>query len=266
MTNKTNINKKYENILSHEWHVTEDVNRYSVTKLLSNVRESVLLERYSPTDEDVSDSFQAFIGVCVHEWLRNNVKEGTNEKKIEVKIDETHSIVGVIDRIENNTIIDYKVKKTSDIDISNAVKQIKMYAFLARKEGIVVDKGEVHVFRKDWSKMRNSDKPPIEVFAFDIDSFDIEWAENFVKEKILEFEKARAELPDCTEEEKWKQPDSWAVYAHKGDAKARRVFQTEDEAKRFAKDEMFVEHRVGKCIKCENFCKVKNLCKRLSDL
>lgn len=266
MTNKTNLDKTYIDLLSKDWHVTEDTNRYSVTKLLSNIRESVILEKNPPSNEDAADSFQAFLGNCVHEWLQNHIKGGENEKKIEIKIDDVHTVVGVIDRLENHKIIDYKVRKSTDSNFENAIKQIKIYAYLLREKGVFVEKGEVHVFKKDWSKMKNSDKPPIEIIEFDIDSFDIEWAKEFVFRKINEFEKARKNLPLCSDIEKWKQNDLWAVYSKEENLKAKKVFTNETDAKNYAKQKMKIVLREGKCIKCENFCKVRNICKRLTEV
>lgn len=261
ITNEYRIPKIYADAIVGEPQEPRPANRYSATKLIGSVRQGVLGET-EESYEDVSDLFPAFLGTAIHYYLEHHIP-GNNELHLEAKIGE-NTITGKIDSWDEatGTITDYKVRKCHNDDFKEAFLQLRIYAWLLLKNGMKARTGRVVAIRKDWSKMRNPTQPPIETYEFSLSSFGPNDMEEWIANRIAEFEKARVELPDCTEEEKWKQPDSWAVYAHEGDAKAKRVFQTEDEAKRFAKGEMFVEHRVGKYLKCENFCKFAKICRK----
>lgn len=263
LTNIYRIDEPIAKAIMGEEREPKPSNRYSVTKLLGSVREGVLAERYDPI-EDVSDRFAAFLGTCIHRYLEENVA-GTNELHLEADFD-GNEVSGIIDNYDNGVITDYKTKRCSDSDYESAKKQIRLYAWLLRKNGEIARKGRVVAIRRDWSKLRNKGQSPVETIEFPIDSSDIEWAEGYIAERIAEFEKARIELPECSDEEKWKSPDSWAVYAHEGDARAKKVFDSEDEAKEFAKEGMFVEHRIGKNVKCESFCPYSRICRRLTNI
>lgn len=257
VTNKYKISKEYSDLLEGDKKENIDLNRYSISKLLKPTRVAVLSETEDPI-EDVSDHFPAFLGKAVHFYLQNHVY-GVNEWKLVVPLGE-YTIVGIVDRYDPDTatIIDYKLRKTSKEDISEAVQQIKCYAWMLRKEGIYAQKGKVVHIYKDWSKLKNQTQSPIEEFEFPIYSDDIEEAEKWIKSRISAIEQGRKTLPMCTDEEKWKGDDKWAVYKTEYDEKAKRVYDTEEEALATG---LIVKRRPGRCLKCECFCPYSKVCK-----
>lgn len=234
-----------------------DPARFSVTKLLLPTRIAVLAETEEPI-EDVSDSYLAFLGSCVHFWLEYH-RRGFGEIKLETRLGED-TVVGVVDRFDpdTGTITDYKTKRCSDTSYEDAAKQIKCYAWMLRRMGHIASKGRVVVFRRDWSKLRNRNQPPVEEIEFPILPDDIEWAEGFVKERIAAIKAGRKSLPECSPEEKWYTGDEWACYKKEGDERAARVFRTEEEANAFG---FVVRKREGKDLRCESFCPYARVCR-----
>ena len=253
-TNNYRIPEEYVRLIEND-HSNKDLNRFSITKLLLPTRIAVLSETEDPI-EDVSDSFPAFLGTCVHKYLEDNLP-GVKEWKLVIPF-EGKTIVGVIDRYdpETGTIVDYKLKKMGDSDYSQGIQQIKCYAWILRKMGVIANTGKVVAIRRDWSKMRGI--PPIEEIEFPIHSSDIEEAEEWIKERIAAIEAGRLILPVCSDEEKWKAPDKWAVYKNEGDEKAKKLYDSEEEARATG---LIVEHRSGKCLRCESFCPYSKVCR-----
>jgi CRISPR/Cas system-associated exonuclease Cas4 (RecB family) len=255
LTNKYNLSDAIFEILKGEKRKQKPLNRYSVTQLLGNIREQILSETEEPV-EDVSDYFSAFLGNCVHYYMEHHTT-GKNELHIETEFN-GNVISGIIDNFEDGIITDYKTKKCLDDDYESAVKQIKMYAWILRRNGVIADKGRIIIIRKDWSKMKNIS--PIETFEFVINSFDIEQAEEYIKERIRLFEEGRKTLPLCSDEDKWKEPDTWAVYSFRGDSRAKKIFASKEEAEAYSDGKMFVDHRPGRCLKCDSFCSFSKIC------
>lgn len=109
-TNKFNIPEKFTKLINkHAFETCKDINRYSISKLLGNIRENVLNEQFEG-DEDVSDRVPALLGTMMHYYFENKVEGGKHETKLEAKLD-CYTIVGILDCYEGTKIIDYKLKK-----------------------------------------------------------------------------------------------------------------------------------------------------------
>ena len=68
------------------------------------------------------------------------------------------------------------------------------------------------------------------------------------------------ETSECSDEERWKIPDTWALKL-KGRKRAIKVYKSEAEAhQNMDSEEHFVEHREGKANKCENYCPCRDFC------
>lgn len=260
LTNKYNFSSAIVDILKGKEHQPKPKNRYSITQLMGNVRESILAETEEPI-EDISDYFLAFLGTCIHYYFENHT-DGENELHLETTFGDS-IVSGIIDHFKDGVITDYKTKKCSDVDYEEAKKQIILYAWLLRRNNIIANRGKVVVIRRDWSKMKCPNLPPIEEIDFSINTNDIQWAEEYVAERINIFKQARLNLPECSPEDKWSTAPTWAVYANETDVKAKKVFKSKEEAEKYARNTMQVIYRPGVNIKCENFCSYSRVCKRI---
>ena len=81
-------------------------------------------------------------------------------------------------------------------------------------------------------------------------------------------------FPECTKEDRWEQPESWAVMKH-GNKKATKVFksdrdETKEQAEECAQDLVIakgvaysVEHRPGESTRCAlGYCPVTEWCEQ----
>ena len=68
--------------------------------------------------------------------------------------------------------------------------------------------------------------------------------------------------PECTAEERWAKPDTYAVMK-KGRKSALRLLPTEEKAKEYIGDQnLSIEFRKGVSTRCEGYCEVSQFCKQ----
>jgi hypothetical protein len=69
-------------------------------------------------------------------------------------------------------------------------------------------------------------------------------------------------MPDCTDEEMWAKPESFAV-KKEGGVRAKSVHKTREEAEiALPSKGHYIEHRPGARTRCESFCQVSGFCKQ----
>ena len=68
-------------------------------------------------------------------------------------------------------------------------------------------------------------------------------------------------LPLCSSEEMWAKPDTFAI-KEKGKARAKRVLNSEEEAREYIGDNknLAIEFRKGERTRCEGYCAVSEYC------
>lgn len=265
-------------IESEAKHKTEP-NAYSVTELLKPVREIVLSRKHADEiDEDVADMIPAILGTGVHKVLEGYAKgEDRAEFEVEYAIGEI-IIHGEIDLLRRNddtaTIYDWKtcsVSKISKQDFDDWRKQTLMYAWLLlMRHCIRVKKVEIIAIMKDWSKVKAASQatyPQSAVFTYEfkVEDSSIDYIDGWIRDRIDAIKAAETELPECTDEEKWRSPDKYAVYKREGDKRALAVYDTIDEAETAKQAKCgplgHIEKREGDCLKCRLYCKCSKFCK-----
>jgi hypothetical protein len=110
--------------------------------------------------------------------------------------------------------------------------------------------------------------PHSPVHMVEIDLWSPEERREYLSQRIaahVEAEKMYAStgfLPLCTDEERWKRNDKWAVMPSAQAKRAKRVFDSEEEASELAdtNDKFVVEHRPATPVRCEGFCNVSQFC------
>jgi hypothetical protein len=265
ITNKLNLPNSFVNYVSKESH-SPVKNRYSVTELLKPTREIVLTRLYE-FNEDVSDYIPALFGTAVHKILEENTTEGKAELKLEVPFNQ-YTIVGKIDLLNNDEIIDYKTCSTSKIlkeDFDDWKMQGLLYAYLIYlKNGTRIKRLKFYALLKDYSKLKHQDLKPIYVYEYNIADSDIIYIEEWLNKKLIEIENGFKELPECTDKEKWFTGNKYAIYKNSGDKRAYKVCDSEQEAhETIAKigGAGEIEVRLGENVKCMNYCKCYDYCK-----
>lgn len=256
---------------------------YHVTELIKPCKISVLERRhYDEIELDVNDCVWLIFGKAVHEVLQyGNISNFIKaEESIERKFDDV-TIVGRMDLYNPRwkKVIDWKtatVTKVLKNDYEDYRRQGLEYAWILQGLGKTVGELEFHMFLKDWSKgqkrlaeLQNRPYPnsAIQTWRYTVKPEDLEEIEAWIKERletIRSYEKMTDdEIPDCSPEERWASPTTYAVMKE-GRKSAVKLCQTLEEAEEMCKDDnkLRVEKREGGSRRCENYCLVAQWCRR----
>lgn len=124
---------------------------------------------------------------------------------------------------------------------------------------------------RDWKKslVGSTEKYPAhQVSKFEIPVWPNEETEEFIARRVAEFEGAKKKLPECTDEERWKAPDVWAL-TKVGGKKALKLFDTEQEALEHMQifnipGEITLRPGVNK--RCQSYCLALPFCEQAKRL
>jgi hypothetical protein len=107
-----------------------------------------------------------------------------------------------------------------------------------------------------------------------IQMWPLDYTRRFLEERVRLHQEARGEAsyadpkwPECTDEERWAKPTTWAVQKP-GAKKAWRVFNSFMTAHELAErsNEMICVERPGSNPKCESYCDVRKFCDQADHL
>jgi hypothetical protein len=170
-------------------------------------------------------------------------------------------------------IKDYKV--TSAWSVQQEKKdwrdQLNIYAWLVEKaKGVEVKSIQIVAIIRDWSRRDALNKEgypqaPIVTVDIPIMSFDqrevlVGYRLNLHSEASLSVQIGH-ELPECTADDMWEKPTTYAV-KKAGGVRAKRVFDSREEAEVFLKTvkDHEIEVRLGGRTRCASFCNVSQFC------
>ena len=276
ITNKYNLPNAM--VRSLESNYAYQPKRYSVTSLLSPVRQTLLKRKYhDQIESDAIDMIWMLWGTGIHKVLEQNTQAGElSEQQLQHTFDNGYTLSGYADFIDlnNNTVIDYK--STSVYQYNNGSsrddwkKQLQMYAYLYYKmTGTWVSNGQIWLFMRDWSKgkLRTSfDYPAQPIMSIDFDlgkPQDIEqWIIENLDKIITNENKPDSALPLCTPEERWNSGNQYAVIK-KGAKRATKIHSTFKDAWNHVDtlgDDYTIDERIGEDRKCLDYCSVNKFC------
>lgn len=273
ITNKMCLPKSLVNACQTEPHNKEG--EVSATTLLKGAKQFVLERRHwDEMEDDVSDRLWALFGTAVHKLLEDKNPDAFTEERFSYKVGGL-TLTGQVDLydMEDETIYDYKTASVWKVilgDFDDWWRQGMIYAWLMDKAGIKVRNIRFVAMLRDWSKgeaERNPDYPrsQVYVYKFDVTYCALTAIEDYIKDKVAEFERALAkkddEIEPCTAKERWEKETKYAVMKD-GRKSAVRVFETEKMANEFAKTnkEYKVVERKGASVRCENYCLCREFC------
>lgn len=277
ITNKLNLPSGFVNIAKEEHEFLPKV--FSATEIMGSTRQILLWRRnHDEIEQDCSDMVNMIFGTAVHHVLEQADTESITEKKLITEIKNGYQLSGRIDIYNEETfaIEDYKSTSVWKIifgDFEDWRKQGLIYAWLAKKNGLHVEKLKFHALLKDWKPSeakRKSDYPPHQVWTweYNILTSDLVEIEDFIKSRFDEliYYEDKELLPLCTEEERWFSGDKFAVMK-KGRKRASRVFDDEKEAQDYLANSGndYIEKRPGEDKKCENYCSQNKFCSYWKD-
>jgi len=264
------------------------VGNISVTGLISPPRKRVLEKRnWNRITIDVADEVYRVLGQGVHAVLeRSATANGISEKRMTAEVN-GWIVSGQPDWYESHVIDggvlhDYKLTGTFQAqreEKSDWERQLNIYAWFYRLNGVQVDKAFICAILRDWKRSqakRDPTYPQSGVKMIEVPLWPQEQVQAFVEERVKLHQQAEvlgdAELPNCTQEERWQQPAQHAVI--KGDNKrAFRVYDTFEEADNMLKiiessgGKGRIQYRPAEAIRCEGYCKAAPWCsQRLAEI
>ena len=255
ITNKFNLPEPVFLALTEDNYSRGDSNR-SVTQLIDSPRARIQRsEMDSKVEEDVSDRIWIAMGNAIHLMFEKYAKgKYLPEERLFAEVD-GWTISGAIDIQYNKDLThveltDYKCTSVWSVifgkdDVDSAwAKQLNFYAWLAEQsKAVIVDKLKILVVLRDW-RMRDAmnnargDYPQTPIMELEIPLWSEDDRDNYVHDRVRIHQNAEFQritggvLPLCTDEERWKNPATYAVMKGKN-KRAVRVLDTAEEADKY---------------------------------
>ncbi len=275
-TNKHNIDPVIaQAVMTDDYEAVGDI---SVTRLVRPPQITYLERKHhEELVSDVVDGLYALEGRALHHILDLG-RDAARMQEHRLTIDyNMWTISGKFDvlYLDTNTLKDYKVSSVWGHILGGKEdheEQLNFYAYLAARNNIAVDKLAVVMWFRDWMASqveRDRKYPPLKVLEHEIPLWFIPAAEAKFRAKVKLHQAAiLGDYPECTPEERWARPDSYAVMKH-GAKKAYRVFEEEALARPMAASmgpEYGVQFRPGENIRCARYCPVMQFCEQAKKL
>lgn len=175
---------------------------------------------------------------------------------------------------DTRTLKDYKVSSVWSHILGGKQdhdEQLNFYAYLARRNELRVDRLKVVMWFRDWMASqveRDKQYPPLKVIEHEIPMWPVDSQVLAFQAKVELHQKAMSgTYPQCTAEERWARPDSWAVMKP-GAKKAYRVFEEQALAHPMAASMSGYEvvYRPGENVRCARYCPVMQFCEQAKEL
>ena len=280
ITNNYNLPKSFVDFARNDKYSKGQAD-ISVTTLIDSPRVRLMREQHHDDRVvDVVDNIWALFGTAVHHVLESTepADNVVLEERLFTKIN-GWVLSGAVDHqkvwehlVE---ITDYKVTSVWSV-IHGKIdweRQLNVYAYLVQKnKGKKVTKLSICAILRDWNRRDAQNKPnypQAPVVMVDIPMWDEMTRIEYIHKRIKLHQEAQVlydmenNFPLCSDEERWKRDDAWAV-KKKGLKRAMRVFDNEDEAKKFSEAQEVpteIEHRAGEYVRCNgDYCGVAQFC------
>ncbi len=264
ITNKYNLPQAIYNTISKVWSPSEE--RISVISLIgSPLVRRLTIDHWDELEEDASERLWALLGASVHYALeKGSPPDGLEEEHMRI----SHNgivISGKSDLYINEGIDDYKVTSVYAFLLGlkpEWTRQQNVYKWMWETQGFPVKTLKIQAILRDWQKgkaLTDPDYPEIPFQTVNLPVWSHEKIEGYINDRInLHLNHA---YDECTPEEKWTRPTMYAVM--KGSNKrASRVLDTREGAEQWIGDQkgFTIVERLGKDVKCEDYCLVKKFC------
>lgn len=296
-TNRTGLSDSIAEAVKQFYNDYDKVGWKSVTSLIDSPRCQLLTERHSDKiTEDVSDLLWSFFGNMGHLIAERNTDANSIAERRFIYKHEGKDISFKPDLLERDPH-DYNSFQLNDFKFTSVyvlksamqgnpkkewVRQMNFYVWGLRKLGFNITKIKLHIIARDWrasEKLRDPMYPAQACGVVEVPIWDEEKADRYCTARInLHKESELLEddkLPKCTEEERWADPNRWAVVKKSSKASTttgykkalpKALFLDRSEAQQFIserkdKEELEVEFRKGESRRCSNgYCKAAQWC------
>jgi hypothetical protein len=173
----------------------------------------------------------------------------------------------VIEREERGESCLQDFKFTSVWTVKDGIKvewerQLNLLRLLALRHGIVANRLRIIAILRDWSKgkAKQPEYPSQQVVPIDIPVWPIDMTEDYMLERVKAHQDPNPPL--CTDEERWKREDIWAVMKD-GRKSAVKLHYQRDSADKHCSElgkGHYIETRAGEYHRCMEYCNVMHVC------
>ena len=249
----------------------------SVTDLIDPPRLVALRERHSDNIVvDASDQIWSLMGQAMHTILeRSGIKsgKGDTESRLYMPVDDW-LVSGQFDYIDEEGVL-WDWKFVSVYEYINGlrasrVRQLNLYALLASHADMHINGLRVGYIFRDWSPRsaaQDPSYPQAQAMELDINRWELSETQAFLEDRVKLHKQAQSavaqgqEPVECTPEERWAKPDTWAVIKAKN-KRATKVLPTQEQADLYAAQDktLRVEYRPGESTRCKYYCPVLKWC------
>ena len=276
LTNKYGLPETVVKALTRSEYTKGESNR-SITQIIDSPRVRILRqENWENMEEDVSEKMWAVLGSAAHKMFEETGDENhLTEERLYTEV-EGWVISGPIDvqRIEEDgiTVIDYKTTSVWSVILGKKEweYQLNCYAYLVRHaKGQKVKSLKVIAILRDWRAKdaeQKEDYPKAPIVEIDVPLWSDQEQDAYVHERVALHQEAEfqrltgAELPECSDSERWAKSDIWAVKKI-GNKRAIKLYDNEEEAKANLLAGQEIEFRRGEPTRCTaNWCRVNAWC------
>lgn len=280
LTNKFNLPETFINVITRPTY-SRGSSEISVTEILSPPQLVLLRRRHADDIEvDAADQVWSLFGSAVHNILQHGKDDHHVVEERLFTTFESWRISGAIDlqtfQPDGSIVIsDYKVTSAWAVQQEKTewIDQLNLYAWLVeRVKGLPVTGLQIIGIVRDWNRREAANKegyPQAPIVTITIPLWDFEAREQFVRTRLslhneANFSAVSGEMPECTPEECWEKPTTYAVMKE-GGKRAKKVFTIKQEAEAFMADQKgthYMETREGGRTRCESFCQVAPFCQQ----
>jgi hypothetical protein len=276
ITNNFDLPETFLNVINRPTYSSQG-SQITVTQILNSPRiVNLTRKHWNDLEEDASDYVWSLFGSAVHNILEHGRDDHhVVEQRLHIDFD-GWSISGAIDLqevYEDGVVIsDYKVTGSWAVmnEKSDWHKQLNMYAWLVENvKGQTVKGLQIVAIIRDWSRRDAQVKehyPKSPVTVINIPLWSQEEREAYVKSRLKLHNDAYFsansddKLPECTADEMWEKPTTYAVKKD-GGIRAKSVHSTREEAELSMPAKGYIiEVREGDRTRCSGFCSVSKFC------
>lgn len=247
---------------------------FSITELLGPARIAKLTRlHWDELEEDLSDRIWSLVGRVVHGIFEKAERSAFSEKRLFMDLN-GFRISGQVDRFDlhQGELIDYKFvtyyKVKNNCLPEEYIQQLNCYAELVRANKAPITKLSLVAILRDWSKgkaKRELGVPNKQVVKLEAPLWDSDRTRRFLSGRL--FEHTQEQLPLCTNEERWKTNDKWAVIK-RGNKRAKKLLPSLEQATWYLEEcgrGFEIEQRYGEAKRCKDYCIVSKHCKQWRD-
>lgn len=267
ITNKYGLPEPVYQAILKEGYVRGDAD-FTATELLKPPQQLYLQRKHNDEiEEDASNMLWAVMGSAIHKLMEDSgIQHGEREIRLQAEFDGV-TVSGQFDYYDTRDLTLWDWKTVSVWEIIHGLKkdreeQLNILRVLLEVNGRTVAAIKVGCIIRDWSKSKASSDPgyPQSQFQeFTVPLWDHAVAVRFILDKIRE---RQGEPRECTDEDRWAKPDTWAVMSN-GRKSAHRLLESEELAEQWMAENKkgdHIVHRPGESVRCQSYCSASAFC------